>query len=122
MNFKKLKKNFILFCKLERYALLILGIQIGCFFLEVLNIKYIPNPYLYIYLLSHVIAGIYYFIKMAVLFLQWPRKKRFHEITLSHYAFMKNNNRHINKAKLSAMNSPCEKITRNEVYELLKTN
>lgn len=120
MDFKKLKENIILFFSLERYAFLILGLQIICGFLEILNIKYIPYPYTFICIIPHIIVGIYFFIKMIVLFIQWPRKKRFHEITVTHFKRLKDQGKSISRARLSAMNTPCEKITRDTIYKMLE--
>ena len=122
MDFKKLKENIILFFSLERYAFLILGLQIICGFLEILNIKYIKYPYNLIYTIPYIIAGIYFFIKMLLLFIQWPRKKRFHEISVNHFKHLKDKGYYISKARLSAMNTPCEKITRNTIYKMLEEN
>ena len=120
MDFKKLKENIILFFSLERYALLILGLQIICGVLEVLNIKYIKYPYNLIYTIPYTIAGIYFFIKMLLLFIQWPRTKRFHVISVNHFKRLKNEGRYISRARLSAMNTPCEKITRDTIYKMLE--
>lgn len=120
MDLKKLKENIILFFSLERYAFLILGLQIICGFLEILNIKYIPYPYIFICIIPHIIVGIYFFIKMIVLFIQWPRKKRFHEISVTHFKRLKDQGKSISKARLSAMNTPCEKITRDTIYKMLE--
>ena len=120
MDLKKLKENILLFFSLERYALLILGLQIICGFLEILNIKYIKYPYSLIYTVPYIIAGIYFFIKMLLLFIQWPRKKRFHEISVNHFKRLKNEGRYISRARLSAMNTPCEKITRDTIYKMLE--
>ena len=120
MDFKKLKENILLFFSLERYALLILGLQIICSFLEILNIKYIKYPYNLIYAIPYTIAGIYFFIKMLLLFIQWPRKKRFHEISVTHFKRLKNQGKSISRARLSAMNTPCEKITRDTIYKMLE--
>lgn len=120
MDFKKLKENIILFFSLERYAFLILGLQIICGFLEILNIKYIPYPYTFICIIPHIIVGIYFFIKMIGLFIQWPRKKRFHEITVTHFKCLKDQGKSISRARLSAMNTPCEKITRDTIYKMLE--
>ena len=120
MDLKKLKENIILFFSLERYALLILGLQIICGFLEILNIKYIPYPYIFICIIPHIIVGIYFFIKMIVLFIQWPRKKRFHKITVTHFKRLKDQGKSISRARLSAMNTPCEKITRDTIYKMLE--
>ena len=120
MDLKKLKENIILFFSLERYALLILGLQIICGFLEILNIKYIKYPYNLIYTIPYTIAGIYFFIKMIVLFIQWPRKNRFHEITVTHFKRLKDQGKSISRARLSAMNTPCEKITRDTIYKMLE--
>ena len=122
MDLKKLKENIILFFSLERYAFLILGLQIICGFLEILNIKYIKYPYNLIYTIPYIIAGIYFFIKMLLLFIQWPRKKRFHEISVNHFKHLKDKGYYISKARLSAMNTPCEKITRNTIYKMLEEN
>ena len=122
MSFKKLKENILLFFSLERYAFLILVIQVICGFLELLNIKYIPCPYTLIYAIPHIIIGIYFFIKMLLLFIQWPRKKRFHEISVNHFKRLKDKGYYISKARLSAMNTPCEKITRNTIYKMLEEN
>lgn len=122
MDLKKLKENILLFFSLERYALLILGLQIICGFLEILNIKYIKYPYSLIYTVPYIIAGIYFFIKMLLLFIQWPRKKRFHEISVNHFKHLKDKGYYISKARLSAMNTPCEKITRNTIYKTLEEN
>ena len=122
MDFKKLKENIILFFSLERDAFLILGLQIICGFLEILNIKYIKYPYNLIYTIPYIIAGIYFFIKMLLLFIQWPRKKRFHEISVSHFKRLKDQGKSINSARLSAMNTPCEKITRHTIYKMLEDN
>ena len=122
MDFKKLKENILLFFSLERYALLILGLQIICGVLEILNIKYIKYPYNLIYTIPYIIAGIYFFIKMLLLFIQWPRKKRFHEISVSHFKRLKDQGKSINSARLSAMNTPCEKITRDTIYKMLEEN
>ena len=116
-----LKKNILLFLSLERYAFLILGLQIFCGFLEILNIKYVPSPYFYFYLVPHMAAGAYFLGLMLWLFSQWPRKKRFHNMVIRHYSYMKANNRHIGKARLSAMSTACEKITRNEIYRILES-
>ena len=120
MDLKKLKENIILFFSLERYAFLILGLQIICGFLETLNIKYIPYPYIFICIIPHIIVGIYFFIKMIVLFIQWPRKKRFHEISVTHFKRLKDQGKSISRARLSAMNTPCEKITRDTIYKMLE--
>lgn len=120
MDLKKLKENIILFFSLERYAFLILGLQIICGFLEILNIKYIPYPYIFICIIPHIIVGIYFFIKMIVLFIQWPRKKRFHEISVTHFKRLKDQGKSISRARLSAMNTPCEKITREAIYKILE--
>lgn len=120
MDLKKLKENIILFFSLERYAFLILGFQIICGFLEILNIKYIPYPYIFICIIPHIIVGIYFFIKMIVLFIQWPRKKRFHEISVTHFKRLKDQGKSISRARLSAMNTPCEKITRDTIYKMLE--
>ena len=120
MDLKKLKENIILFFSLERYAFLILGLQIICGFLEILNIKYIPYPYIFICIIPHIIVGIYFFIKMIVLFIQWPRKKRFHEISVTHFKRLKDQGKSISRARLSAMNTPCEKITRDTIYKILE--
>lgn len=120
MDLKKLKENIILFFSLERYAFLILGLQIICGFLEILNIKYIPYPYIFICIIPHIIVGIYFFIKMIVLFIQWPRKKRFHEISVTHFKSLKDQGKSISRARLSAMNTPCEKITREAIYKILE--
>lgn len=120
MDFKKLKENIILFFSLERYAFLILGLQIICGFLEILNIKYIPYPYIFICIIPHIIVSIYFFIKMIVLFIQWPRKKRFHEIAVTHFKRLKDQGKSISRARLSAMNTPCEKITRDTIYKMLE--
>lgn len=120
MDLKKLKENILLFFSLERYALLILGLQIICGFLEILNIKYIKYPYSLIYTVPYIIAGIYFFIKMLLLFIQWPRKKRFHEISVNHFRRLKNEGRYISRARLSAMSTPCEKITRDIIYKMLE--
>lgn len=120
MDFKKLKENILLFFSLERYAFLILGIQIICGFLELLNIKYVQYPYTLICIIPHIIAGIYFFIKMITLFIQWPRKKRFHEISVTHFKRMKDQGRYISRARLSAMSTPCEKITRDTIYKMLE--
>ena len=120
MSFKKLKENILLFFSLERYAFLILGLQIICGFLEILNIKYIPYPYIFICIIPHIIVGIYFFIKMIVLFIQWPRKKRFHEISVTHFKRLKDQGKSISRARLSAMNTPCEKITRDTIYKMLE--
>ena len=120
MDLKKLKENTILFFSLERYAFLILGLQIICGFLEILNIKYIPYPYIFICIIPHIIVGIYFFIKMIVLFIQWPRKKRFHEISVTHFKRLKDQGKSISRARLSAMNTPCEKITRDTIYKMLE--
>lgn len=120
MDLKKLKENIILFFSLERYAFLILGLQIICGFLEILNIKYIPYPYIFICIIPHIIVGIYFFIKMIVLFIQWPRKKRFHEISVTHFKRLKDQGKSISRARLSAMNTPCEKITRETIYKILE--
>ena len=120
MNLKKLKENVLLFFSLERYAFLILGLQIICGFLEILNIKYIPYPYTFICIIPHIIVGIYFFIKMIVLFIQWPGKKRFHEITVTHFKRLKDQGKSISRARLSAMNTPCEKITRDTIYKMLE--
>ena len=120
MDLKKLKENIILFFSLERYAFLILGLQIICGFLEILNIKYIPYPYIFICIIPHIIVGIYFFIKMIVLFIQWPRKKRFHEISVTHFKRLKDQGKFISRARLSAMNTPCEKITREAIYKILE--
>ena len=120
MDLKKLKENIILFFSLERYAFLILGLQIICGFLEILNIKYIPYPYIFICIIPHIITGIYFFIKMLLLFIQWPRKKRFHEISVNHFKHLKDKGRYISKARLSAMSTPCEKITRDTIYKMLE--
>ena len=122
MSFKKLKENILLFFSLERYAFLIFVIQIICGFLELLNIKYISCPYTLIYAIPHIIIGIYFFIKMLLLFIQWPRKKRFHEITVTHFKRLKDQRKSINRARLSAMNTPCEKITRDTIYKMLEEN
>ena len=120
MDLKKLKENIILFFSLERYAFLILGFQIICGFLEILNIKYIPYPYIFICIIPHIIVGIYFFIKMIVLFIQWLRKKRFHEISVTHFKRLKDQGKSISRARLSAMNTPCEKITRDTIYKMLE--
>lgn len=120
MDFKKLKENILLFFSLERYALLILGLQIICGFLEIANIKYIKYPHSLIYTIPYMIAGIYFFIKMLLLFIQWPRKKRFHEISINHFKRLKNEGRYISRARLSAMSTPCEKITRDTIYKMLE--
>lgn len=120
MDLKKLKENILLFFSLERYALLILGLQIICGFLEILNIKYIKYPYSLICTVPYIIAGIYFFIKMLLLFIQWPRKKRFHEISVNHFRRLKNEGRYISRARLSAMSTPCEKITRDIIYKMLE--
>lgn len=120
MDFKKLKENILLFFSLERYALLILGLQIICGFLEILNIKYIKYPYSLIYTIPYIVAGIYFFIKMLLLFIQWPRKKRFHEISVNHFRRLKNEGRYISRARLSAMSTLCEKITRDTIYKMLE--
>ena len=120
MDLKKLKENIILFFSLERYTFLILGLQIICGFLEILNIKYIPYPYIFICIIPHIIVGIYFFIKMIVLFIQWPRKKRFHEISVTHFKRLKDQGKSISRARLSAMNTPCEKITRDTIYKMLE--
>ena len=120
MDLKKLKENIILFFSLERYAFLILGLQIICGFLEILNVKYIPYPYIFICIIPHIIVGIYFFIKMIVLFIQWPRKKRFHEISVTHFKRLKDQGKSISRARLSAMNTPCEKITRDIIYKMLE--
>ena len=120
MDFKKLKENIILFFSLERYAFLILGLQIICGFLEILNIKYIKYPYNFIYTIPYTIAGIYFFIKMLLLFIQWPRKKRFHEISATHFRRLKYQGNSVSRARLSAMNTPCEKITRDTIYKMLE--
>ena len=120
MDLKKLKENILLFFSLERYAFLILGLQIICGFLEILNIKYIPYPYIFICIIPHIIVGIYFFIKMIVLFIQWPRKKRFHEISVIHFKRLKDQGKSISRARLSAMNTPCEKITRDTIYKMLE--
>lgn len=120
MDLKKLKENILLFFSLERYALLILGLQIICGFLEILNIKYIKYPYSLIYTVPYITAGIYFFIKMLLLFIQWPRKKRFHEISVNHFRRLKNEGRYISRARLSAMSTPCEKITRDTIYKMLE--
>ena len=120
MNLKKSRENIVLFFSLERYAFLILGLQIICGFLEILNIKYIEYPYNLIYTIPYIIAGIYFFIKMLLLFIQWPRKKRFHEISVSHFKRLKSEGRYISKARLSAMSTPCEKITRDTIYKMLE--
>ena len=65
MDLKKLKENTILFFSLERYAFLILGLQIICGFLELLNIKYISCPYTLIYAIPHIIIGIYFLIRLT---------------------------------------------------------
>ena len=120
MGLKKLKENIILFFSLERYAFLILGLQIICGFLEILNIKYIKYPYNLIYTIPYIIAGIYFFIKMLLLFIQWSRKKRFHEITVTHFKRLKDQGKSISRARLSAMSTPCEKITRDTIYKILE--
>lgn len=120
MDFKKLKENILLFFSLERYAFLIFGIQVICGFLEILNIKYIKYPYSLIYTVPYIPAGIYFFIKMLLLFIQWPRKKRFHKVSVSHFKYLKDEGRYINRARLSAMNTPCDKITRNVIYKILE--
>ena len=120
MNLKKLKENVLLFFSLERYAFLILGLQIICGFLEILNIKYIPYPYTFICIIPHIIVGIYFFIKMIVLFIQWPGKKRFHEISITHFKRLKDQGKSISRARLSAMSTPCEKITRDTIYKMLE--
>ena len=120
MSFKKLKENILLFFSLERYAFLILVIQVICGFLELLNIKYISCPYTLIYAIPHIIIGIYFFIKMLLLFIQWPRKKRFHEISVTHFKRLKDQGKSISRARLSAMNTPCEKITRDTIYKMLE--
>ena len=114
------KKDLLLFFSLERYAFLILSIQIICGILEIFNIKYVSSPYYLIYLIPHIIAGIYFFIKMVILFSLWPKKKRFHNITIHHYEYMKSAGKPISRSKLSAMNSPCEKITRDTVYKIIE--
>ena len=68
MNLKKLRENILLFFSLERYAFLILGLQIICGFLEILNIKYIKYPYNLIYTIPYTITGIYFFILFSNLF------------------------------------------------------
>ena len=120
MDFKKLKENILLFFSLERYALLILGLQIICGVLEILNIKYIKYPYNLIYTIPYTIAGVYFLIKMLLLFIQWPRKKRFHEISVNHFKRLKSEGRYISRARLSAMSTPCEKITRDTIYKMLE--
>lgn len=122
MDFKKLKENILLFFSLERYAFLIFGIQAICGFLEILNIKYIKCPYSLIYTVPYIPVSIYFFIKMLLLFIQWPRKKRFHKISVNHFKRLKDEGRYISRAKLSAMNTPCEKITRNAIYKMLEEN
>ena len=120
MNSEKSRESILLFFSLERYAFLILGLQIICGFLEILNIKYIPYPYIFICIIPHIIVGIYFFIKMIVLFIQWPRKKRFHEISVTHFKRLKDQGKSISRARLSAMNTPCEKITRDTIYKILE--
>ena len=120
MNSEKSRESILLFFSLERYAFLILGLQIICGFLEILNIKYIPYPYIFICIIPHIIVGIYFFIKMIVLFIQWPRKKRFHEISVTHFKRLKDQGKYISRARLSAMNTPCEKITRDTIYKMLE--
>ena len=120
MNSEKSRESILLFFSLERYAFLILGLQIICGFLEILNIKYIPYPYIFICIIPHIIVGIYFFIKMIVLFIQWPRKKRFHEISVTHFKRLKDQGKSISRARLSAMNTPCEKITREAIYKILE--
>lgn len=122
MDFKKLKENILLFFSLERYAFLILGILVICSFLEILNVKYIKYPYSLIYTTPYILTSIYSFIKMLLLFIQWPRKKRFHKISVSHFKRLKDEGRYISRARLSAMNTPCEKITRNTIYKTLEEN
>ena len=120
MDLKKLKENTILFFSLERYAFLILGLQIICGFFFFFYIKYIPYTYIFICIIPHIIVGIYFFIKMIVLFIQWPRKKRFHEISVTHFKRLKDQGKSISRARLSAMNTPCEKITRDTIYKMLE--
>lgn len=107
-----------LFFSLERYAFLILFLEVIAFLLEFFIWQYLKYWSLF-YTILHSIAAFYWGYKMIKLFREWPRKERYHNAIVNYFNFCQEKGLPLKKSKLYMMNSPCDRITRNEICKNL---
>lgn len=107
-----------LFFSLERYAFLILFLELVAIGIEFVVWHYF-GKYALIYTYPHIAFALYWGYRMVKLFVEWPRKRRYHIATVNYYNWCNSKNLPIKKSKLYNMNSPCDKVTRDEICKNL---